>query len=99
MTEGHTDTVLGWNCDYSINGACQSGTPLRQPTVCDTRTVDISTAAIFRMLSNPTARPNTIAPDFSNLVVVTAQTGDEWSTTGRLVHIGNLGYQNLSSFM
>lgn len=35
-----------------------------------------STAAIFRMLSNPAARPDTIAPDFSNLVVVIAQTGD-----------------------
>ncbi len=44
-----------------------------------------STAAIFRMLSNPAARPDTIAPDFSNLIVVIAQTGDEWSTTGRLV--------------
>jgi hypothetical protein len=44
-----------------------------------------STAAIFRMLSNPAARPHTIAPDFSNLIVVIAQTGDEWSTTGRLV--------------
>jgi hypothetical protein len=44
-----------------------------------------STAAIFRMLSNPAARPDTISPDFSNLVVVIAQTGDEWSTTGRLV--------------
>lgn len=31
-----------------------------------------STAAIFRMLSNPAARPDTIAPDFSNLIVVIA---------------------------
>ncbi|WP_093575453.1 hypothetical protein [Amycolatopsis rubida] len=37
------------------------------------------------MLTDPSARPETIAPDFSNLVVVIAQTGDEWSTTGRLV--------------
>jgi hypothetical protein len=44
-----------------------------------------STAGIFRMLNDPTARPDTIAPDFSNLVIVIAQTGDEWSTTGRLV--------------
>ena len=49
------------------------------------------------MLTDPTARPDTIAPDFSNLVVVIAQTGDEWSTTGRLVHIGNPGYQNMLS--
>lgn len=44
-----------------------------------------STAGVLRMLTDPTARPDTIAPDFSNLVVVIAQTGDEWSTTGRLV--------------
>jgi len=44
-----------------------------------------STAGILRMLTDPTARPDTIAPDFSNLVLVIAQTGDEWSTTGRLV--------------
>lgn len=37
------------------------------------------------MLTDPTARPDAIASDFSNLVVVIAQTGDEWSTTGRLV--------------
>jgi hypothetical protein len=30
-----------------------------------------STAGILRMLTDPTARPDTIAPDFSNLVVVT----------------------------
>lgn len=44
-----------------------------------------STAGILRMLTDPPARPDTIAPDFSNLVVVIAQTGDEWSTTGGLV--------------
>lgn len=44
-----------------------------------------STAGILRMLTDPAARPDTIAPDFSNLVLVIAQTGDEWSTTGRLV--------------
>jgi hypothetical protein len=44
-----------------------------------------STAGIYRMLTDPSARPDTIAPDYSNLVVVVAQTGDEWSTTGKLV--------------
>lgn len=44
-----------------------------------------STAAIHRMLTDPEARPDTIAPDFSNLLIVIAQTGDEWSTTGDLV--------------
>jgi hypothetical protein len=44
-----------------------------------------STAGILRMLTDPAARPDTIAPDLSNLVIVIAQTGDEWSTTGRLV--------------
>lgn len=44
-----------------------------------------STAGIHRMLTDPAARPDTIAPDFSNLIVVVAQTGDEWSTTGDLV--------------
>ncbi|WP_157440452.1 hypothetical protein [Actinokineospora inagensis] len=48
-------------------------------------TVYITTAGLLRMLTDPTARPDTIAPDFSNLIVVIAQTGDEWSTTGRLV--------------
>ncbi len=43
-------------------------------------------AGILRVLTDPTSRPDTIAPDFSNLVLVIAQTGDEWSTTGRLVH-------------
>ncbi|WP_134046535.1 hypothetical protein [Amycolatopsis arida] len=44
-----------------------------------------STAGICRMLTDPSTRPDTIAPDYSNLVVVIAQTGDEWSTTGKLV--------------
>lgn len=44
-----------------------------------------STAAIHRMLTDHHARPVVIAPDFSNLVVVIAQTGDEWRTTGLLV--------------
>lgn len=35
-----------------------------------------STAGILRMLTDPAARPETIAPDFSNLVLVIAQTGD-----------------------
>jgi hypothetical protein len=44
-----------------------------------------STAGIYRMLTEPSGRPDTIAPDFNNLVVVVAQTGDEWTTTGALV--------------
>jgi hypothetical protein len=36
------------------------------------------------MLTDPEARSVTIAPDFSNLVVVIAQTG-EWSITGEFV--------------
>jgi hypothetical protein len=44
-----------------------------------------STAGIHPMLTDPTARPDAIAADFSNLVVVIARTGGEWSTTGRLV--------------
>ena len=44
-----------------------------------------STAAIFRMLSNPTARPDTIVPDFFDLILVITQAGDEWSHTGSLV--------------
>ncbi|WP_409490700.1 hypothetical protein [Amycolatopsis sp. cmx-11-12] len=47
------------------------------------------------MLTHPDTRPATIAPDVTNLVIVIAQTGDEWSTTGELVDIGNPGYQNL----
>lgn len=39
-----------------------------------------STAAIHRMLTHPDARPSTIAPDFTNLVIVIAQTGDEWNS-------------------
>jgi hypothetical protein len=52
---------------------------------CDSLTVHITAAGILRMLTDPAARPDTIAPDFSNLVVVIAQTGDEWNATGRLV--------------
>ncbi|XVV02685.1 hypothetical protein ACQPW3_35840 [Actinosynnema sp. CA-248983] len=44
-----------------------------------------STAGVHRMLTDPAARPDAVAPDFSNLIVVVAQTGDEWSTTGTLV--------------
>ncbi len=54
-----------------------------------------STAAIHRMLTHPDARPTIIAPDFTNLAIVIAQTGDEWSTTGELVDIGKSGYHNL----
>lgn len=44
-----------------------------------------STAGVHRMLTDPAARPDTVAPDFSTLIVVVAQIGDEWSTTGALV--------------
>jgi hypothetical protein len=37
------------------------------------------------MVTDPDARPAAIAPDFANLVIVIAQTGDEWSTSGQLV--------------
>ncbi|MBB2505897.1 hypothetical protein [Amycolatopsis echigonensis] len=48
-------------------------------------TVYITTAGIYRMLTDPNPRPDTIAADYPKLVVVIAQTGDEWSTTGKLV--------------
>jgi hypothetical protein len=66
---------------------------LRHRRNCDSLTVYISSAAIHRMMTHPDARPATIAPDFTNLVI--AQTGDEWSTTGELVDIGNHRNQNL----
>lgn len=44
-----------------------------------------STAGIHRMLTDLAARPAALEPDFANLVVLIAQTGDEWSTTGALV--------------
>lgn len=44
-----------------------------------------STAALVRILTDPASRPAEVAPDFSNLIVIVAQTGDEWSITGELV--------------
>lgn len=44
-----------------------------------------STAWVQRVLAHPAARPAEILPDYSNLVIATAQTGDEWSLTGELV--------------
>lgn len=44
-----------------------------------------STAGIHHMLTDQSARPDTVEPDFANLIVLVAQTGDEWSTTGALV--------------
>jgi hypothetical protein len=43
-----------------------------------------STAFLHRIFTDPAARPAQIAPDYSNLIVATAQTGDEWSLTGEL---------------
>lgn len=40
-----------------------------------------STAAVHRWLGDPTSRPPELLPDLSNLIVLTAQTGDEWSAT------------------
>jgi len=44
-----------------------------------------STAALVRILTDPDSHPAEIAPDFHNLIVIVAQTGDEWSITGELV--------------
>lgn len=44
-----------------------------------------STAWLHRILTYPQDRPREILADYSNLVIVTAQTGDEWSVTGELV--------------
>lgn len=44
-----------------------------------------STAWLHETLTNPTNRPAELLPDLSNLIVATAQTGDEWSLTGELV--------------
>lgn len=44
-----------------------------------------SSAILFEVLENPSARKKLgIAPDFGNLIVVTAMTGNEWPDTGRL---------------
>lgn len=44
-----------------------------------------STAWLHETLTDPTRRPAELLPDLSNLIVATAQTGDEWSLTGELV--------------
>lgn len=44
-----------------------------------------STAGLVEITTNPCRRPPEIAPDFHNLIVIVAQTGDEWSVTGELV--------------
>lgn len=44
-----------------------------------------STAWVHRVLVHPNWRPPEILPDYSNLIIATAQTGDEWSLTGELV--------------
>jgi hypothetical protein len=44
-----------------------------------------STAALYRTLVDPACRPPELLPDLSNLIVMIAQTGDEWSDTIRLV--------------
>jgi hypothetical protein len=44
-----------------------------------------STAGLHRTLVDPICRPPELLPDLSNLIVMIAQTGDEWSDTIRLV--------------
>ncbi|MGV9678830.1 hypothetical protein ACWDSJ_26400 [Nocardia sp. NPDC003482] len=44
-----------------------------------------STAGIMRAILEPGCRPSEIEPDFSNLIILTAQTGDEWRSTCDLV--------------
>lgn len=46
---------------------------------------DESTAWLHDTLTNPAYRHPALLPDLSNLIVATAQTGDEWSWTGELV--------------
>jgi hypothetical protein len=48
-------------------------------------------AALHRTLVDPTCRPPELRDDLSNLIVLIAQTGDEWSSTIALVDIGNPG--------
>lgn len=42
-------------------------------------------------------RVRTTSRTWPNELEIIAQTGDEWSTTGTLVHIGNPGYQDIRS--
>ncbi|WP_062985934.1 hypothetical protein [Nocardia anaemiae] len=44
-----------------------------------------STAAIVRTLLDPGFRPPELRKDLSNLIVIVAQTGDEWSSACDLV--------------
>ncbi|MDA3644353.1 hypothetical protein LZ318_30925 [Saccharopolyspora indica] len=44
-----------------------------------------STAGVVRTLLDPGFRPPELLEDLSNLIVMTAQTGDEWSSTADLV--------------
>lgn len=44
-----------------------------------------STLALLLVLTDPRYRPVEIAADFHNLIVVVAQTGDEWSYLGEMV--------------
>jgi hypothetical protein len=44
-----------------------------------------STAWLHRILFHSETKPAEILPDYSNLIVGIAQTGDEWSKTGELV--------------
>lgn len=60
-------------------------TPLWLPYVFSYGMGAESTAALVRILTCPDSRPPEIAPDFHNLIVIVAQTGDEWNITGELV--------------
>lgn len=44
-----------------------------------------STAGIHLWITDPTSRPAELAEDLSNLIVLIAQTGDEWSSTISMV--------------
>ena len=44
-----------------------------------------STAGVYRTIVDPAWRPPELLPDLSNLIVMIAQTGDEWTDTVRLV--------------
>lgn len=44
-----------------------------------------SAAGVVRTLLEPGFGPPELLEDFSNLIVMTAQTGDEWATTCELV--------------
>lgn len=44
-----------------------------------------STAGVHRTIVDPAWRPPELLPDLSNLIVMIAQTGDEWTDTIRLV--------------